>query len=68
MGDEDELSTFLLDQGGDVVDAILDDNRLLACTTLLTLGLLLGLLAKTLLLLELGLRAILVSQLEDVLG
>jgi hypothetical protein len=69
IGNEDERGLLVLDQANDVVETVLDNIRLLA-DVLLLLALLDGggLLEETLLLLGLGLRAVLVEELEDLSG
>jgi hypothetical protein len=69
VGDEDEGSLLVLNQADNVVEAVLDDVGLLA-DVLLLLALLDGssLLEETLLLLRLGLRAVLVEELEGLGG
>ena len=69
VGDEDKRSLLVLDQANDVVETILDSVRLLA-DILLLLALLNGgsLLKETLLLLGLGLRTVLVQELESLGG
>jgi hypothetical protein len=67
VGDEDERSLLVLNQANNVVETVLDNVGLLA-DVLLLLALLDGggLLEKTLLLLSLGLRAVLVEELEGL--
>lgn len=67
VGDQDQRRLLVLDKADDVVQAVLDDVRLLA-DVLLLLALLdgRGLLQETLLLLRLGLRAVLVQELESL--
>lgn len=69
VGDEDEGSLLVLNQADNVVETVLDDVGLLA-DILLLLALLDGggLLEETLLLLDLGLRAVLVEELEGLGG
>lgn len=69
VGDEDERRLLVLDETDNVVETVLDSVRLLA-DVLLLLALLDGggLLQETLLLLGLGLRAVLVKQLESLGG
>lgn len=69
VGDEDERGLLVLDQANNVVETVLDDVGLLA-DVLLLLALLDGgsLLEETLLLLRLGLRAVLVEELEGLGG
>ena len=69
VGDEDERGLLVLDQADNVVEAVLDDVGLLA-DVLLLLALLDGggLLEETLLLVRLGLRAVLVEELESLGG
>ena len=69
VGDEDKRSLLVLDQANNVVETILDSIRLLA-DILLLLALLNGgsLLKETLLLLGLGLRTVLVQELESLGG
>ena len=64
MRNDHKLSLLLLDQRGDVVDAVLNDGRLLACILLATGSLGLGQLLQTLLLGGLVLRAVLAQKLE----
>jgi hypothetical protein len=67
VGDEDERGLLVLNQANNVVETVLDNVGLLA-DILLLLALLDGggLLEKTLLLLGLGLRAVLVEELEGL--
>lgn len=67
VGDEDERGLLVLNQANNVVETVLDNVGLLA-DVLLLLALLDGgsLLEKTLLLLGLGLRAVLVKELESL--
>ena len=69
VGDEYERSLLVLNQADNVVETVLDDVGLLA-DVLLLLALLdgRGLLEETLLLLRLGLRAVLVEELEGLGG
>lgn len=69
IGDEDERSLLVLNQADDVVETVLGSVGLLA-DVLLLLALLDsgGLLEETLLLLGLGLRAVLVEELESLGG
>lgn len=69
VGDEDERSLLVLNEADDVVETVLDGVGLLA-DVLLLLALLDGggLLQETLLLLGLGLRAVLVEELEGLGG
>lgn len=69
VGDQDERSLLVLDETNDVIETILDSVGLLA-DILLLLALLdgSGLLDETLLLLGLGLRAVLVEELESLGG
>ena len=69
VGDEDESGLLGLNEGDNVVETVLDDVGLLA-DVLLLLALLNGgsLLEETLLLLGLGLRAVLVEELESLGG
>lgn len=64
MGDNNQLSLALLDQGSNVVQTVLQDDRLLGrrISTSRSLGL------KALGLLGLVLRAVLVEQLEESSG
>ena len=66
VGDDDELRGLLLDEGGDGVDAVPDDSRLLGGGVALAGGAGLGALAKALLLRLLRLRAVLVQELEQL--
>ena len=69
VGDEDESGLLGLDEGDNVVETVLDDIGLLAdVLLLLALGDGGGLLGKTLLLVGLGLRAVLVEELEGLGG
>lgn len=69
VGDEDESGLLGLDEGDNVVETVLDDVGLLAdVLLLLALGDGGGLLGKTLLLVGLGLRAVLVEELEGLGG
>lgn len=69
IGDEDESGLLGLDEGDNVVETVLDDVGLLAdVLLLLALGDGGGLLGKTLLLVGLGLRAVLVEELEGLGG
>ena len=61
-----QLSLLLLHQCGDVVDAVLDGDRLLPRRHLPSLALLHGHRSQTLALLDPGLGAILVQQLEQL--
>jgi hypothetical protein len=67
VGDEDEGGLLVLNQADDVVQTVLDSVRLLA-DVLLLLALLdgRGLAQETLLLLLLGLRAVLIEELESL--
>lgn len=67
VGDQDEGSLLVLNQANNVVETVLDSVRLLG-DVLLLLALLDGggLLQETLLLLNLGLRAVLVQELESL--
>jgi len=69
VGDKDERSLLVLDKANNVVETVLDSVRLLG-NVLLLLALLDGggLLEETLLLLDLGLRAVLVEELESLGG
>lgn len=69
VGDQDQGSLLVLNQANDVVETVLDGVRLLA-DILLLLALLDsgGLLQETLLLLGLGLRSVLVEELESLGG
>lgn len=69
VGDQNERSLLVLDQANNVVETVLDSVGLLA-DLLLLLALLDGgsLLEETLLLLGLGLRAVLVEELESLGG
>lgn len=69
VGDEDERGLLVLNEADDVVETVLDGVGLLA-DVLLLLALLDGgsLLQETLLLLGLGLRAVLVEELEGLRG
>jgi len=67
VGDQDERSLLVLDQANNVVETVLDSVRLLAdILLLLALGDGGGLLGQTLLLVGLGLRAVLVEELEGL--
>jgi len=67
VGNEDERSLLVLNQGDDVVEAVLDGVWLLAgILLLLALADRGGLLVQTLLLLSLGLWAVLVEELESL--
>lgn len=67
VGDEDESGLLGLDEGDNVVETVLDNVGLLAdVLLLLALGDGGGLLGKTLLLVGLGLRAVLVEELESL--
>jgi hypothetical protein len=69
VGDEDESGLLGLDEGDNVVETVLDNVGLLAdVLLLLALGDGGGLLGKTLLLVGLGLRAVLVEELEGLGG
>jgi hypothetical protein len=69
VGDEDESGLLGLNEGDNVVETVLDDVGLLAdVLLLLALGDGGGLLGKTLLLVGLGLRAVLVEELEGLGG
>lgn len=67
VGDQDERSLLVLNETNDVVETVLDGIRLLAnILLLLALGDSCGLPEETLLLLSLGLRAVLVQELEGL--
>lgn len=69
VGNEDELGLLGLNEGNDVVETVLDGVWLLGdILLLLAISDSAGLLVKTLLLLNLGLRAVLVEELEGLGG
>ncbi len=69
MSDDDEEGLLVLNEGGDVVDSVLDVEGLGSLVLGIRGGsLLLGLSAKTLALGNMGLGAVLVEQLEDLSG
>jgi len=68
VSNDDEGSLLGLNQSGDVVDTVLDDERLLGLGLLTLLDLSGGSSGQTLLLLDAGLGAVLVDELEQLGG
>ena len=68
VANDNELSLLGLNEGGNVVDTVLDDNRLLALVNLFTGSNFFGSSSETGLLLDRGLGAILVQELKKVGG
>ena len=68
VSNDDEGSLLGLNQSGDVVDTVLDDERLLGLGLLTLLDLSGGSSGQTLLLLDAGLGAVLVDELEQLSG
>lgn len=66
VSNHNQLSLLLFDQGRDVVQTVLDDDRLVGLHNLLALGLSSGKSPKTFALLNLGFRAVLVQELEEL--